>query len=575
MSTITENGLLKVTDYIVEFLRSKGINDFFGYPGGVICHFIDSASKYPEVNTHINYNEQGSAFAACGYAQSSGRPGVAFATSGPGATNLLTGIANAYFDSVPCIFLTGQVDTYALSEGYPVRQRGFQETNVVSMVKDISKWAIRIDAPNDIRWCMEKAYYEATSGNPGPVVLDLPADVQRAEVDVDKIRGFKPQLPCYHDTSYASNFIIDALSCSRRPVFLLGNGVKLAGLTSEIRELIEKVKVPIVSSLPAFDVLPFDSPYNYGFIGTNGHRYANFLLSKADLIVSIGSRLDIRQIGLGRDKFALQAKLIRIDIDEESFAYRVRDDEVNVCVDLREFIPSLLKCEFQRDNSDWLNVCAAIKSELIGFDDREYNLLLSLLSKYVPNHSLIALDVGQHQLWFAQSFKVKDDQQVYMSSGHGAMGYSLPAAIGLYYASHKTVFVVCGDGGLMMNVQELQFIKREHIPIKIVCVNNASLGMIRGFQERNFACNYQLTTEASGYLAPDLDKIAYVFDMNYSLVQSEDDMSNVHFNDLEPGLIELRISKETVLEPNFGRTGSIQDQMPYMDRGLFNRLMSL
>ena len=566
---------MKVTDYIVEFISQKGINDCFGYPGGVICHFIDSVSKYSDITAHINYNEQGSAFAVCGYAQFSARPGVAYTTSGPGATNLMTGIANAYFDSIPSIFLTGQVDTYASVGRFPVRQRGFQETNIVSMVKGITKWAVRIDDPKNIKYCLEKAYYIATSGNPGPVVLDLPADIQRAEIDIDSIKSFSIPINTVIDYKSIVNEILEIISEHKRPVIIAGNGIKQAGEKEAFRKLVEKLRIPIVSSLPAFDLLPFIHPLNYGFIGTNGHRYANFLLGKSDLIISIGSRLDIRQIGLARNKFAPQAQIIRVDIDEEALAYNVHDNDISYCANVKPFISEWLKqsttCEF----SEWIGICDEIKKELIGFDDREYNTLISQISDAIPDNVNYAIDVGQHQLWFAQSSKIKEHQSVFMSSGHGAMGYSLPAALGIYYASRKPVVVFCGDGGLMMNVQELQFIKREQLPIKIICVNNSSLGMIRGFQEKNFNGNYQLTTETSGYLAPDLKKLAEAFDMKYSYVEKTEDANDIDYMDLKPELIELRITSETVLEPNFGQTGQIQDQLPYMDRNIFDKLMAL
>lgn len=566
---------MKVTDYIISFFANKGIYEFFGYPGGVICHLIDSASKYPNVHLHINYNEQGASFAACGYAQYSCKPGIAFSTSGPGATNLVTGIANAFFDSTPCIFLTGQVDTYAFADGFPIRQRGFQETNVVSMVSSISKWAVRIDNPDKIRYCLEKAYYIATSGNPGPVLLDLPADVQRAEVDIDSLDSFNEPEGLNIDYKHISREIFSLLSQSKRPVILAGNGIKLSGERKRFRSLIEQIGIPVVFSLPAFDLLPYNHPLNYGFIGTNGHRYANFLLGKADLIIALGSRMDIRQIGLDRGNFAPQAQLIRVNIDKEAFAYHVNDNELNYYADLASFISEFSKQTFNNDYSEWIDICKQIRMPLIRYDSREYNLLIEKISDIFPNNVNYAIDVGQHQLWFAQSFKIKDQQCVFMSSGHGAMGYALPAALGIYYASFTPVIVFCGDGGLMMNVQELQYIKREQLPIKIICVNNSSLGMIRGFQERNFNGNYQLTTEASGYLAPDLRKLAYAFDLKYSCVKSIEDTKSINIQDMKPELIELKISNETVLEPNFGRTGKIQDQLPYIDRELYNKIMSM
>lgn len=565
---------MKVTDYIVKFLRDKGVTDIFGYPGGVICHLIDSVSKYEGISAHLNYNEQGAALAACGNAQATKKIGVAYSTSGPGATNLVTGIANAYFDSVPCLFITGQVDTYAFADGYGIRQRGFQETNVVSVVKDISKWAVRVDNPNAIKYCMEKAIYIATSGNPGPVVIDIPADIQRAEIDENALDEFS-----YEDVKkdYSSKIeeIQGLLSNASRPVFLVGNGVKIADAVNDFRELVDKCKIPTVFSLPAFDVLPTNHPNNYGFIGTNGHRYSNFILAKSDLIISMGSRMDIRQIGLSRRKFNPNAKLVRIDIDEEQLKYKVKEDEYSVCAEIKSFIIHMTNALTIKEHTEWKTVCEQIKSELFGYDNKSYHELIYSLSQNVPDDYKITVDVGQHQLWVAQAFRVKQNQAVYMSAGHGTMGYSIPAAIGVYYASRKPVLAICGDGGFMMNLQELQYIQRERLPILIICINNRALGMIRGFQERNFNQNYLHTTENSGYMPPDLKGIAKAFGLKYLAVSCCQEVKDINMVGSQPTLVEIVIDEDTVLEPNFGGNGVLHDQLPFIDREMFDRLEKL
>lgn len=566
---------MKVTDYIIDFLISKGVTDIFGYPGGVICHLMDSATKYPSIKAHTNYHEQGAAFAACGYSQSSGKLGVAYTTSGPGATNLVTGIANAYYDSIPTLFLTGQVDTYAEKGDYPVRQRGFQETDVVSIVQSITKYAFRVDDVKRIRYCLEKAYAIAFEGNPGPVLLDLPADVQRADIDVDTCETYMPNSDKQNFNNVRA--ILKIIAKAKRPSILVGNGVKLSRTQDYFREIVNKLKIPVVSSLPTFDILPSDCPYYFGFIGTNGHRHANFVLGKSDLIIAIGSRLDIRQIGLARDKFAPFSKLIRIDIDKQSLQYKVHEDELSVVADLKDFLPELLSaCDsFTNDYTEWLQVCKMIKEKLKGYDDRYWNQIITTFSRIVPYSVNMTLDVGQNQIWFAQSFNVKKGQSVFMSAGHGSMGYSLPAAIGVYYGVKKPVVCVNGDGGLMMNVQELQFVAREKLPITVVCINNYSLGMIRGFQERNFNCNYINTTKSSGYLSVDLKKLANAFDLPYTKVSTIEEVSSLKMSLNGPAMVEIALDMETTLIPNFGRNGLIQDQMPYIERDLFNELMSL
>lgn len=567
---------MKVTDYIIEFLVENDTTDVFGYPGGVICHLIDSATKYSnKISIHTNYHEQASAFSACGYAQECGKLGVAFSTSGPGATNLITGIANAFFDSIPVLFLTGQVDTYALKGDFSIRQRGFQETDIVSMVTPITKYAVRVDKPEDIVYELEKAVAIAFQGNSGPVLLDLPADVQRAEIEISHCRHYildNHENADYHEIVKKLN---EKISCSNRPCLLVGNGVKQSFRVDLLKEIIHKANIPTVFSMPAFDTLPFDDEYNFGFIGANGHRYSNFVLGKSDLIISIGSRLDLKQVGNNRSEFAKQANIIRIDIDEDNLCYKVHNDEVQIKADIKELLMHWLDSEIPIVNQEWNLVCKELKYRLMGYDNREYTSLLCEFCEQIPSDTTITADVGQSEVWIAQQLHVKDRQSVHMSAGLGSMGYSLPAAIGAYYATNKPVVSFNGDGGIQMNIQELQFIARERLPITVVVINNQSLGMIRGFQEANFDKNYSQTTNKTGYSTPDFSKIAKAYGLNYKKVECKKDVNGLAINYGTSKLIELVINEDTVLEPNFGRNGLIQDQRPYLDRTVFDELMKL
>lgn len=572
---------MKVSDYIIQFLMEKQVTDVFGYPGGAINHLADSAAKCPEIEAHLNYHEQGAAFAACGYAQAGGKLGVAYSTSGPGATNLVTGIANAYFDSIPVLFITGQVDSYTTKGSLPIRQRGFQETDVLSIVSGITKWAVSVEKPEHIRYSLERAYHAAVEGNPGPVVLDIPNDVQRAEVDIDALEGY--QAPKEKDTEGDDRStavqVLTMLQKASRPLLLLGNGVKQAGLAADMREIVERLNIPVVFSLPALDLLPYDHPLNYGFIGTNGHRYANLLTEKCDLLVVIGARMDVRQIGAAREQFASNAKLLRIDVDRGQLEYSVRDDEITFCRDLKTFLPDLrtmLETEYveQPQNKRWNKVCQEIRAQLRGFDDIFPCRLVTAISKKTPDGAQVTADVGQNLLWVAQSFHInegkKKGQHLFMSAGHGAMGYSLAAAIGVYYATHKPVLSFNGDGGLMMNLQELQFIKREKLPISVIVFNNSSLGMIRAWQER-YMERFAQTTEDSGYLAADFAKIAAAFDFPCFAVKTVEDLEHWRADMNGPVLIELIIPEGEQTCPR----DRLQDQNPPLDRALYKRLLEL
>ena len=567
---------MKITDYIIKYIIDKGITDIFGYPGGVICHLIDSATKYEnKLKMHINYHEQAAAFAACGYAQETCNIGVAFATSGPGATNLMTGIANAYFDSIPLMLLTGQVDTYGLKGDIPVRQRGFQETDVISMVKSVTKYAVRVDDPKQIKYELEKAYQIATTWNPGPVLLDLPADVQRANVDIEKCSEYcKADNQNFDYVEMVSN-ISSKIKIAKRPCLIIGNGVKQAGVRNEIRQLIEIINVPTVFSMPAFDTLPYNHKLNFGFIGANGQRYANFILGKSDLIITIGSRMDLKQVGADREKFASQAKIIRIDIDEGNLAYKVHLNEHQVVADIKQLIPFWMKNSSKYGSDEWISACTLIKDKLIGYDDEPYTTLLREFGEAIPEEAIITADVGQSELWVAQQIRIKNKQSAHVSAGHGTMGYSLPAAIGSSYGRKVPVFSFNGDGGVQMNIQELQYLKRDHLPVKVIIMNNHALGMIRGFQEANFSRNYSLTIEGKGYSVPNFRKVAEAYELDYKLIKTEEDIKFLELSSLEPCIIEIEMPMDTTLNPNFGRKGLIQDQRPYIDKTLYEELMKL
>lgn len=570
---------MKVSDYIIEFLISKGVTDIFGYPGGSINHLIDSASKYSEITAHDNYNEQGSSFAACGYAQASHKLGVAFSTSGPGATNLVTGIAGAYFDSVPTLFITGNVDTPAEKGDLPIRQRGFQETDMVAVTKSISKWAHHVKSIDEIRYDLEKAFYIAFEGNPGPVVLDIPNDIQRAEFE-GELKGFSvPESEHVNKVSSSDiDKVLDSIKEAKQPVFLFGNAAKTYGAEGLVQIIVETLNVPAIFSMPANDTLPYNHSQNYGFIGTNGYRYANMLTLKADLIVAIGTRMDIRQIGLNREQFAPEAKLVRVEIDQTQVDYKVKQNELVLHYNLVPFLEELVKKAKSLDikaSAEWNDKCRYIKKKLQGIDDEFFNNVIKRISHIthlcpVKERPNAAADVGQNLLWTYRSFNVIEGQQIYASTGNAPMGYSLPAAIGVTLATHRPVISFCGDGGLMMNVQEMQFVKREHLPIKIVVLNNRSLGMIRSWQKR-YLGKCSLTTADSGFLSPNVELIAKAFDFKYSSVKAIEDIECIDWSDHKPEVIEVFLDDQTETKP----LNNMKDQTPQVDRDIYNELLNL
>lgn len=573
---------MKVSDFVVDYLIQMGITDVFGYPGGMVTHLMDSLGKREDkIRTHITYHEQAAAFAACGYAQASDKTGVAFATSGPGATNLITGIGNAYFDSIPTVFITGQVNTYESKGTSAIRQSGFQETNIVPMVTEITKAAFYVKSADEICRIMYEAFRIAMEDRKGPVLVDIPMNIFRADIEVTEERAGTDKKKEEREAA-ASRFgkcLADVLKISKRPCLVLGNGLKIDHQVNNIRGILRSCPLPVVSSMLAVDVIPeghgLEGTY-YGFIGAYGNRTANFVVAKSDLLICLGTRLDVRQVGGQRDRFAPNAKIIRIDIDEAELANPIREDEVSFCLPLKLAVPVLRRALADCEAYDtWLSVCKKIKKQIKYTDEKEPNRFINEISRHTPDGYSIVADVGQHMIWVAQSFRMKPDQRVYFSGGMGSMGYALPAAIGIYYATGKPVICFAGDGGLQMNIQELQFLARERIPVKIIILNNAALGMIRHFQEMYFEEKYYYTVKDRGYTTPDFIRIAEAYGIKGKRLHEMEEIRMMELAGEGPEVFEIALKGDTYVFPKleFGKPN--QDQEPLLDRELYNYLMEL
>ncbi len=566
---------MKASDYIVKFLIQKGVTDVFGYPGGMVTHLMDSFHHAEGIKAHVCYHEQGAAFAACGYAQSSGKLGVAYATSGPGATNLITGICNAFFDSVPVLFITGQVNTFEAKGNLNVRQRGFQETDIISMTKSVTNYAHYVTSTDDLMEALENAFCSAMSGRKAPVLLDIPMNIQRQEIDDEKAQQMlsaQKEIPLAKCADVQQ--IADRLNQAKRPVLLLGAGFKQNCPVQELEQFLELTHLPVVTSMIAFDIAS-EYPYHYGFLGAYGVRSANWITAKSDLLISLGARLDVRQVGSIRENFAPDAQIIRVDIDENELAYGIRNEDINICADAGNVIRQLQKCGIQQVSDEWLTVCETIRKKVAGIDNGLPNEIIAKISDMIPDSAVITTDVGQNQVWIAQSFACKKNQKVLFSGGHGAMGYSLPAGIGAYFGTRKPVISISGDGGFQMNLQELEVIRREQLPITIIVLNNQSLGMIRHFQQMYFEERYMQTTPSSGYTAPPFDKIADAYGMDYYCIRSAEELREEFFNSQKPVFIEIRLEEATFVFPKLRFGNPNQDQEPLLDRDLYEELMAL
>ena len=548
----------------------------------MIAHFIDSIGKNNKVTNHVCYNEQGAALAAVGYAKTTGKLGCAYATSGPGATNLITGIADAYYDSVPVLFITGQLNTYEYSDNKNLRQQGFQETNIVEIVKPIVKYAVKINNPNSIVEELEKAIYISMDGRKGPVLIDIPMDIQRANIELNDVNHYKIKEENNIDYKIISREILEQINNSKSPIFLLGNGVN----NKEINGLIQKVRIPVLYSMIAKSLIPYNNDFNFGFMGSAyGQRYANIIgCEKADLIISLGCRMNGRTIGVKREKFNPKAKIIRVDIDKEELKVKIHNDDLNYNCDVNLLINALIKeAENYKllDKSDWLEKCKLIKEKLENIDkdipESLPNKYIEIIDDCLNENTNIFVDVGQNQVWAAHSFKIKEGQKIIFSGGLGAMGFALPAAIGGTIGTNKNGIVITGDGGLQMNIQELQTIKVEELPITIFVFNNDSLGLIHQQQCDFFDNNFYGACLEGGYKAPDFSEIAKAYGIKSLSVNSLEELKSVlsKHNFKQTSLIEIKLPIGTKAYPKTFFGNSMINQRPELNGELLEEILKL
>lgn len=506
---------MKSSDWVVQYLTERGVRYVFEVAGGMIAHLLDSLSRQSEIQVVSMHHEQAAAFAAEGVARMTGVPGVALATSGPGATNLLTGIGSMYFDSYPAVFITGQVNRDELKGGRAIRQLGFQELDIVTMARPVTKGARGVasngELPGDLAW----AFDTAIEGRPGPVLLDIPMDVQRLEVDNRPPGAVASGVTRQPPEPGALEAALEALRRAQRPLVLAGGGLRSARVVDSFRQLVDALQVPVAHSLHAVDVLPWGHPLRVGMIGSYGNRWANYAVGRSDCLLVLGSRLDVRQTGSDTAAFRADKTVVHLDCELGEMNNRITGCEA-IEADLRSAVPALLDLSRARvcpDRAGWLTEIAGYRDrwpdsrELKDVPGINPNSFMHHLSEASKQAAAWVVDVGQHQMWAAQSVRLGPDQRFLTSGGMGAMGFALPAAIGAALAtSGRPIVCVSGDGGFQMNIQELETVSRLGLPVKMVVLDNGALGMVRQFQSDYFESRYQSTLW--GYGAPDFCSVA-------------------------------------------------------------------
>lgn len=590
---------MRVADFVFKYLADYGIKHVFLVTGGGAMHLNDALGREKRIKYVCTHHEQASAIAAEGYARTTGGLAVVNVTSGPGGTNTLTGVIGQWLDSVPVLYVSGQVkqETCISSEpGINLRQLGDQEINIIDIVKPVTKYAVTVKDPGSIKNELQRAIHIATSGRPGPVWLDIPLDVQGAIISEDELVGYKadelsPNTPLEFD-NYSS--LLEEINNAERPVIIAGHGIRIAGAEKKFAELIDTLKIPVLSTFNGFDLIPSDSDYFVGRIGTLGSRAGNFALQNADLIISIGSRNNIRQVSYSWESFGRHAKKIIVDIDAAELQKRTLQPDIPIVADAGIFIGMLLgesKKHPLTDKSQWLQWCLVRKDKYpvvldsyktsTGNHVHPYYFIDELTSQ-LPSGARVVAGNGTACVALFQAGQVKDGQRIFWNSGCASMGYCLPAAIGAQIASQEEVICITGDGSVQMNIQELETISHHRMPIKIIIFNNRGYRSISQTQEAFFDSHFIGCSPATGVSFPAAEKLADLYGFNYKKIDSSAGLAESIQKKIMavdgPLICEVILSDDYVFAPKLssekkadGRIISkpLEDLYPFLDRDEF------
>ena len=535
---------MKLSDYVINYLEQLNVKHMFMLPGGGAMHLNDSLGKSEKIQYVVCLHEQACAIAAEAYARVTNQPGLLMVTTGPGGTNALTGVAAAYIESTPMIVISGQVKMMDQIRDQGIRQQGMQELDIVSIVKPITKYAVMVTKPEEIRYHLDRAVYEATTGRKGPVWLDLPLDIQAMQVDAESLTGWQPETADAQDVQAADAAleqqvlkIIDELNRAGRPVLLAGNGIRLAEAIPEFEKLVDELGIPVLTTWNGIDLIGEDHPLFFGRPGGMGQRYANFVQQNSDFFLSIGARMNLLQTGYNFDGFAREAVKVMVDIDEnELHKINVRP-QIAVCADAKAFIRCMLKHADKiekRDHSEWIAYAGRMKEKYpvvlkkYWEQQNEVNTyaLLDVLTDqmtadniYVSGSSGTCIDVSM------QTFRVKKGQRVFATKGLASMGFGVPATIGACLAGNRRRTVcVNGDGGFQMNIQELETIHRLNLPIKIFVLNNHGYAQIHATQNNIFAGHYVACDEASHLTLSPISDVAAAYRLKTVQIYHNDEL---------------------------------------------------
>lgn len=559
--------MVKLSDYVFGFLKDKGIKHAFMLPGGGAMHLVDSLGS-----SGIEYipflHEQGASIAAEAYAQHTNTPGLVVVTSGPGATNAITAVTAGWIDSTPMFIISGQAKRPDLVGDRNVRQIGSQEVQIIPMVKGITKYAVQILEPTDIRYHLERAYHEAVSGRPGPVWLDIPLDVQAFMIDENELKGYKPvkESGKTDEIEDTVNKTIECLKLSKKPLFLAGNGIKLAGAQDILYDLLNILQIPVQTTWKTIDMFAEDDPLYVGHPGIMGDRGANLIMQEADLLISVGSRLDTSITAFNDRHFAVNAKKIIVDIDVNEINRMDMDKEVAIACDAGVFLDALKKRIEEGVNlpnwDRWISECMHLRAKYPVVTDAHrqpdkcvcaYYFTEKLCDLLREDDVIVPESSGGAGEITYQAFKIKKGQKMKNAAGLGSMGFGLPYSIGACLANYKRrTILINGDGAFQLNIQELETLHRLKLPVKMFIWCNNGYASIRSMQRNNFKSHYVGSSADSGHTIPDIVKVAQAYGFKtYDISTNADmaDMLPVIMADAEPMLCTLHMDPDETVSP--------------------------
>lgn len=593
-----ESNSMKLSDYVSTFIGNLGVKEIFAVSGGGAMHLVDSFGSNPDVDYIAVHHEQAAAMAAESYSRISNNIGCALFTTGPGGTNAITGLAGAWIDSIPVIYISGQVTSDTLSPGTGLRQFGIQESDIVNLVKPITKYAVSVEDKDNIRYELEKAYSIAISGRPGPVWIDIPLDIQSKQIIPVDLKKYstKDNDKLGKSTKYIKNKVSQAIKLikkAKRPVIITGYGIRLSHSESEFREIADYLKIPIVSSWTSSDLFSDDLNYYVGRAGIFGDRASNFAVQNSDLLIIIGSRMSVPQTGYNFSTFSRESKKIMVDIDENEIIKPSLNIDLPIVADVKSFLQEIESVkesiELHNEVTDWKLICSSWKNKypvvLPEYQNQKDFVnsfyFISMLSKVLDKDAVILTDMGTSYTCTMQTFKVKQGQRLTTSSGHASMGFGLPGAVGACFANNKEkVVCISGEGGLQMNIQELQTIAHNKLPIILFVLNNGGYLTIKAMQQNHFG-KFVGSEVSSGVSFPSMEAIAYAYKIPFARVNNHIELKENLVSILDsktPFICEIMMDEEQPLIPRSSsmkqpdgsiKSKPIEDLYPFLDRDEF------